>query len=147
MKGNITLSRPTGTGVDYIEIEIEDNSSGIRFLSARIGYADFAKMLTGLGFIPCEFELRGLDNIGKTVERKTENVYIPLRTHPLVMSDPARRERAEAAIAKYEIDGWTGRVSNALNHHRRISGDVEGEWYKVAFFRFVEAGDEPVYST
>ena len=132
MKGRITLTRPYGDGADYIEIQIEDSSSGILFLSAQIGYADFAKLLTGLGYMPCEFQLRGIENVGKTTERKTLDVYVPLGDHA------SRQQRAEAAVAEFEKNGWTGRISNAMNQHKRVSGDDEGAWYKVTFLRYID---------
>lgn len=132
MKGNITLTRPYGDDADYIEIQIEDSSSGIHFLSARIGYADFAKLLTGQGYMPCEFELRGIENVGKVTEIKTESVYVPRGDYT------SRQQRAETAVAEFEENGWTGRVSNAMNQHNRISGNAEGEWYTVSYYRFVE---------
>jgi len=64
-KGAITISRPQGNNCDYISISLVDEDSRIQFVDVEIKYSDFAQLITGLSYVPCEVECRGLENIGK----------------------------------------------------------------------------------
>ena len=132
MQGRITISRPAGYDIDSITIEIEDTLSCVPFLSVQVSYANFTKALTGQGYIPCEFETRGLELIGKRREAKTEHVFVPDGSHE------TRDKRAYNAVKQYEKDGWKGRREDALNFHRRKEADAGGVWYEVTFKRHVE---------
>lgn len=128
LTGEFRISRPYGDGCDYISVEITDKSSGIQFLHTRVKYADFALALTGSG-AECEYELRGAENVGKTKEVKHEEVFVP-------KSDfGKRRTAAMAAVKALESDGWIGRVSNALNHHRQVRNEEGGTVYDVTYTR------------
>ncbi len=135
LKGKITISRPSGSGANYIQIEIKDYASGISFLQARIGYADFAQTLTGLGYMPCKFELTA-DNVGLVAERKKEAV--------LMKNSNVTNRLAEARyeIGQYEVDGWRGRVKDALNSYNIIKRYEHYTSYSVSFIRYVEADSE-----
>ena len=132
MQGKITISRPVGHNIEVITIDIEDESSGVSFLSVLVGYADFAKALTGQGYIPCEFEIRGLELIGKRRETKTEHVFV------LDGSYETRDKRACNAVEQYEKDDWKGCREDTLNFHRRKETESDGAWYAVTFTRHVE---------
>ena len=132
MQGKITISRPVGHNIEVITIDIEDESSGVSFLSVQVGYANFTKALTGQAYIPCEFEIRGLEVIGKRRETKTEHVFVPDGSHE------TRDKRAYNAVKQYEKDGWKGRREDALNFNKRKEADAGGAWYEVTFTRHVE---------
>jgi len=141
LKGNITISRPSGTdahgnAIKYIQIGFEDESSGTRFLRATLSYEDFALALTGHSFTPCEFRLTA-DKVGLIRQHKRE---------PVFMADgewATRDERAAEAVKVLEVDGWTGRAQNALNHHRLVKREGRGAWYSVLFDRYVEPDEAP----
>ena len=132
MQGRITISRPAGHDIDSITIEIEDTLSCVPFLSVQVGYANFTKALTGQGYIPCEFETRGLELIGKRRETKTVCIRVPDGPYE------TRDKRAHNAVKQCEKDGWKGRHEDALNFHRRKESDAGGAWYEVTFTRHVE---------
>lgn len=135
MKGHISISYVRSSEEDdFMRISIDDQSSGITFLDVDLSMLNYAKVTAGLGYIPCEFTLRHADNIGKKLETKTEIVFVP-------KCDYHDRE-AVAADAVDDFDhkgeeGWVGRVSDAMNHHRLVRTSPEGGYYKVTYQRFV----------
>lgn len=126
MKGHISIGKVTvcGTGEQYMKITVEDELSGIEFLSADMSLEDFAKALTGQGFMPTEYELRGLENIGKECQHKT--VLMP---HSFDASD----EDIDEAIGKHEVDGWIGHREDYKNHHNWKDGKVQ-----IRYNRWIE---------
>ena len=69
-KGRLTISRPSyGDDRKKISIKVKDVDAGVRFLDIEIDYADFAACLTGLAEQDCEFTARGLQNVGKQIQR------------------------------------------------------------------------------
>lgn len=132
LPGTITIARPQGHDCDYITIEIRDKASTVEFVEVSIKYADFALALTGMGYTPCEFNLRDTKLVGSTHEHKTEVIlfdrYVP-------EEDPALK----AALAPYEVEDWVGNVSDLLNGHHRVKGGQE-----VGFVRYVNVKGEPI---
>ena len=135
LQGQASISCPSGSGADYITIQLEDRLSGCRMTEIRIKYADFAKALTGLGNVACEFDLYTA-NIGKRREVKEERVCVPR------VGFEQREAHAAEAVAVYNVDGWTGRVRDALNQHRRVQSTDKGTWYRVSYVRFVDDDDQ-----
>lgn len=128
IKGQLTISRPTSSsGAEWIEIEFNDEDAGIRFAKFRVSLTNFAKALTGLGYVPGEIELRGLDRVGMKSENKTE--HIPC--------EPPYGDKKKLAVLKekvkaLEVDGWVSRHGDIENHHCYTRGGVT-----VVFFRHV----------
>ncbi len=136
LKGSVTITRVRSNQEDdFIEVRLEDKRSGITFATAKMTLADFALAVTSLGFVKCDLEVYGLDRVGMVRENKTEQVFVPQTYH-------RDRELAQKAISKFEVDGWSGRVEDAMNTHRRVHGKQapkgkNGEWYNVHFTRHV----------
>ena len=131
MKGKITISRTTGRKTENtIRIRIEDDSSSITFLETEMSLEDFALALTGQGYIDCNFELQGIQNVGMILETKTELVSL---ANPFI----ATGEERLAALIPFEVDGWTARYQDIKNHHRYQKDAVS-----VTFSRFVDRKDE-----
>lgn len=130
MKGSVTISRPQRSDdVRYIQIEFTDESSGVNFLTARVGLEEFAETLTGLARNPCEFELRP-SLVGKIHQHKEE--FVPCKD--LYVNNASDRAIiAEKALAPFEVDGWKGRADDLFNHHRRGRNGA-----RVTFVRYVE---------
>ena len=40
------------------------------------------------------------------------------------------------------VDGWIGRLEDAVNQHRFIKRTEEGRWYRVSYIRFVDDDDQ-----
>lgn len=77
-KGRLSISKPVG-GSDgpFICITVNDKDAGIEFLRLDISLEDFADCLTGKGYVPCEFVARGLDKVGKVIERDCIKFPVP----------------------------------------------------------------------
>ena len=125
LKGKITITRQEGL-------------SGCEFVAARLSLADFSAAITGMGGMPCEFELRA-KYVGLRAEHKLVPVFVP-NFDQLKDRDKVCRK----AIQAYEVDGWSGRDADAKNNHRRASSDAKGTTYSVAFFRYVDDNGKPV---
>jgi len=134
MDGKITLSRYNSNYEDKepIHIKLEDESSGVQFIDISMTLENFALMLTNLGYIDCEFQLRGLDNVGKQREHKVE--YIPM---PKGFWMPTK-EDAITLIKPFEVDGWMGSVDDVLNHHNH---DKKEGCVRVGFIRWTDKSD------
>ena len=139
LKGRMRISRiSSNVEDDYINITVTDDISGIQFFSAKISAADYADLITNRE-PECQYDLRGLENVGKTKESKYEDVFIPDSGHKTV------KEVAENAVREYEKDGWKAmRLSDATNHHNfkgfgEIDG-VKGRMQRILFSRFVGNG-------
>lgn len=124
VNGKITISRWHGNQEprDGITIEVTDETSGIRFLEVGMTLEAFAQAVTGLSHQPCEIELRGIENVGKVRELKTE--VVPFN----YSSDKP------AALAPFEVDGWKGYAGDLGNPHKVADGG-----YRVSFTRYVDA--------
>jgi len=100
INGKITISRPSGSGCDYIAIGIYDDDANIRFCEARIKYAYFAQLVTGLAHVDCDLEVIGLQNVGK--KREWKKLEFPFDGAPFYAKDEARKE-----MVKHVPEGWT----------------------------------------
>ena len=107
-------------------IAVEDKDSRITFFEAEIDFEFFAKYITGSSDQPIKFGIRGINNIGKKVEIKTEVVTIP---------DNPTDNDIDVAVKKFEVNGWVGRRECCKNHH-----NLQGpNHYAVHFHRWVES--------
>lgn len=135
MKGALTISRWTnGKGESGISINFIDDSSGVNFLTAKVSLEDFAEAVTGLGHVPCTFELHS-DNVGKRSEHKTE--LVPAVKSLNYAVTPKWKKAMIDQMKVFEVDGWKGRESDLWNRHNYVS-NVVGEFQSVTFNRFVE---------
>lgn len=124
---NIRISKYTSnTRPDGVKLSIEDKISGSIFIECDISMMAFAQMLTGSGG-DAVGEFLGV-HIGMVHEVKTEVVEVSGKGKSYGDEGPARK-----AIAPFEVDGWRGSVSGAMNHHRHTGGNK----YSVGFSRFV----------
>lgn len=131
LSGRMRISRTQSNQEDdYISLALTDVGSGVPFLNVKISLSAFADLLTNRE-AACDFELRWTDSVGMLREHKTENVFVPKSTWE------HRKAVAEAALVPHEVDGWKGSVTDAMNHHRRVTHDDGGTTYLVGFTRFV----------
>lgn len=120
--GKITISRYSQTYKDDgITIRITDDVSRVEFVEAHMGLADFAAAVTGLGQVPAQLELRGLDLVGMRAENKEEFV-------------PALPGGKDASLLPFLVDGWAARGGDYGNSHR----GSQDHGYRVVFFRHVD---------
>lgn len=127
MNGKITISRYS-SNYDMerpVRIRIEDGNSGINFIEIALTLEDFANAVTGMGYVECQFEVRGLDKIGKRREVKTEVVK--------TKSYNVSKEEKLDLLKPFEVDGWIGSLDDLGNYHNR-----KDDGYSVGFVRWVE---------
>lgn len=145
-EGTISISRTSGGPYEAtpVLIEIRDNSSGTRFIEARMSLEAFASAIMGRGDAPVTFTLTGTEYVGARHENKSEIV--------VAQSNPGydRKSRIRAsrdAVQPFLTDGWYPRDSDVYNPHNRVNaGDAakaglsllpDETAYRVVFFRKV----------
>lgn len=135
MEGQISISYPRGSEEDFVEIKVRDVISTELFLTLRISYHDFTAALSTQVGCPCNFTVNGLENIGKTIEKKFIEVMVPGLYFSSIIDE---KELGHMAVSEYEIDGWKcSDVSRLFNHHFVYSrGDKQ--YSKIMFHRFVD---------
>lgn len=138
MQGHISIGKVTCSSSErtehYISIGIEDEFSTINFLRVKVSMENFAEALMGLGHVPVEFELSGVDRVGKKYEYKTLEIHVPYRPGDLCTSD----DLIDKAISKQEFDGWVGSRRDCKNHHNWLRNATSGAVYNVRFCRWVD---------
>ncbi len=139
VQGKLTISRVSSNKADdCIQIRLAYARASITFAKATVSLVGFASAITGLGFVLCEIEVRGLDLIGKQREHKTEEIFIPGKSY----DRKARGAIARKAIEPFEVDGWRGDDDDANNSHRWVRREPpkgkEGQWTMISFERWVD---------
>lgn len=130
LKGNISIGRYTNSGdPDPVHIEIEDDLSSVTFISVRMTIEDFGKAFLGQGLIPCTFELRALNKVGKKIESKFELVELDYTNRKL------SEEAIDSIIKPYEVDGWIAHRDDLSNWH---NFDYKTKKCRVLFRRWVD---------
>jgi len=123
MKGGITVSRLSNKGDTWIEISIEDNTSGICFVEFSMSLDDFARAVTGCGGVPGDMFVRGLENVGKKRERDTIRYTIPKDT-PF----DQRKEVAYEEGLKHCPEGWILSAyfgaSDSIDYNGNVKADI-----------------------
>ena len=128
LEGKISILAHHGNN-SGIEIEIEDNASGIRICTAEISMEAFAQAVTGLSSCPCNITLYQSENIGKKLEVKDELIPYPY-------SNSEFEKVIKDLVEPYEIDGWKADsyYTGSYNHHQH---NYSNATYKMAFRRYV----------
>ena len=131
MKGELTISRPSfGDGRKKITISIKDSDSRNTFVELEIDYDKFAACLTGLSYQEVDFDVRGLDLIGKTKETKTFIFKIPRANY---MMD----KQEVIDIGEGEIpEGW--RMSKYFNSQNSFFVEDDIYYARTSIYRYVE---------
>jgi hypothetical protein len=144
LPGSISIVRRTGFEGETIVIELTDGMSRTRMLEVQMQMLDFARAVTGVGEMPCEFRLGNTELAGWTRDVKHEQVTIEYGTF-----EPTSAQ-VDEALAPFEVDGWKAshRWGDDMgNHHRMVfkPGDgyrmaavsIRRETYRVVFVRFL----------
>lgn len=132
MKGNITIL-VDGNGA---RIEVEDESSGIRFLKINLSAEQFMACLGRLANVECDLELQGLEQVGKALEVGEYEFKIPaeLYSHRYTnrnFFDDAAQELAQSQLT----DGW---IADSYFGSQGSFFQKDGEqWARVTIRRWV----------
>lgn len=104
-KGRLSITRPRGgSGPEVISIRLVDDDAGIEFVQVEVELAAFSDCLTGLADTDCEFEVRGLENVGKRIERETIEFLMP------DCEFGNRKSVAKEEAMKVTPEGWTPKL-------------------------------------
>lgn len=131
IKGNIHISRPSfGNGDKKIVIEVEDQNAVVSFLNILIDYDKFTMALTGCD-VDCEFEVRGLDKVGKVRESMKIEAELPKD-----ISYHDKKKEAAKACRKVCPEGWE--VREYFNAQSSFIPKDGVEFARTAAYRWVE---------
>lgn len=111
IKAKLTISRRYGSDETRISISVTCASSRVEFLEIEMTPEDFGNAVTGLSSITVDAEVRGLDLVGKTRERREEVVEVNLPSHGKNICEPLILDAAK----QFEVDGWKAGTYTALN--------------------------------
>lgn len=109
----------TSRGGMFVQLELEDEISGIRFLEVTFSLTAFASAMMGQSSQGVEFTLAGMDRLGMKRENKTE--LVPFDRTKYAGDDKEGSPRwfaAQKALAPFEVDGWVANMSDMFNWHR-----------------------------
>jgi hypothetical protein len=133
-KGRITISSVNSSlSDDYINISVTDKVSGTEVVHVKLSHEDFARALTGQGYIPAELQVFKSDNFGKKLEVRTINVPVKLSAY-----GGNDISLLQEAAKPFEKNGW--KLQDSEINSRRY--DREGGMYSSTFYRHVEIKEE-----
>lgn len=95
-KVSISISR-NSTG--KIGMRVVDESSRIEFLDVSIELEAFAEIITGLSFVKCDAEFRGMQYVGKTKVTEKRSAICPIDTYD-------KEILSKWLLKKKQEDGW-----------------------------------------
>lgn len=140
MKGKITISRPNYSDCrEVINITVQCVSSGIQFLDLEMTLKDFAKAITGQGYIPVEMEVRGLEFVGLTSEREDATVTVTQAELKSLGYDTnkGRSEALSDYLKKHASrDGWI--VNAYLGSQGSVITDGDKVKMNFSYTRYVK---------
>jgi len=132
MKGNITIL-VDGKGA---RIEVEDESSGIRFLKINLSAEQFMTCFGRLANVECDIDVRGLDLIGKTRETGKHEFKIPAELYNRRYKERDYFDKTAQELAQSQLtDGWIA-DSYFGSHGSFFQKDGE-QWARVTIRRWV----------
>ena len=142
----LTISRPNSNdGDSYIAVRIEDCTSGVEFVNLRIGLAEFAEALTGLSYMECTAEVRGLTVVGMKKEREHASILLPKR----VGSD---RKAIKEYLATYHdplvfgegwiLDQYIGSQGSIVQNTDPDTKEEFPNVANVAYYRYVAVDND-----
>lgn len=124
---------------DRFVLELQDSTSGTKFLSLIITPDTMAKLMGGRGMLQCAAKLRGIDNIG--THRHNASWWIPdagILSKERENGEPSELDRHLAEHGPTPVQWSPRRQDYGNNHLAKFHNGVRG--YLVAFFAF---GPEP----
>lgn len=127
----LSISRPVwGDGRKAISLRLTDVASGIQFFDGEVSLENFMEALTGLGNVPGEAELRGLDDVGKK--------FVSERRSALMPPKMSRDEAKTYLLTHCQEPGW--RIDTYLGSKSSFEYLYASDRYKVNYrvFKYVD---------
>ena len=135
LNGHLSVSRISSNDdrVDnMVHIQLEDDKSSCNVINIYMNITEFGKVITGLSYVDCTFELNTSGVVGKKRENKTELIFV----EDDVFSIQYGKNYSEL-LKPYEVDGWEGREEDLHNHHNHVKKDKKN-YIRVSFTRFLD---------
>jgi len=130
LKGKLTIGNvSTNDGIGYIEIRLECVNSSIEFVRVKISHEEMMRALCSQAFRPVEFDLSGIENVGKRQEQKDLVFKMPNTTYG------SRKEIAEQEAQKHADKGWI--ASRYFGSQSSFFTNTEGTFAKTLQYRYV----------
>jgi hypothetical protein len=145
LKGNLTISRPSGGRHDdraCISITIRDATSRIDFATIEVPLALFAEALTGLSEVEGSLTVRGLRNVGKVRDSQAITFVLTdeyMTKYGLQSYDRAgiRAHLEHDPEGRFHEEGWE--LSTYLGTHHSIApNSPDGIRVNTSRVRYVE---------
>jgi hypothetical protein len=136
----MTISRPIRHDRSYISVSLKDVNSGIEFLDVEVELADFANMITGLGFIDVKAQVRGLEHVGKIYESQPAQVTILREVYNEIITGPYEEHKKQLGNfidVNHSLIGWTN--DTYLGSQKSIVHSEDNVTLNFRRFRYVEA--------
>lgn len=131
LKGKLTISRAMSNREDdYVEIRIEDEVSGVEFVSINLSMEQYGHAVAGTSYQSIEYTARDMDCIGKVKEREAARVPIP---SPLAYN---RQGAEEYVKANFQREGWI--LDSYLGSQNSITGTGVDYYANISYYRYVE---------
>lgn len=143
VEGRIGISRASGPDGPYINIRVEDATSGVQFVDARMGLEDFGSVVTGTPR-SCTMEVRGAHLVGTHYEHKRVEIEVPQGIGSYRPAEEPLEDRLQALLAPHEVAGWKGARNDLVNSHRTVRTGEGVTVKSVHFGRFVDDEGYPV---
>lgn len=139
----LTISKRESNDEKYINVNLRDATSGINFAEVKVSLEDFMEALTGLGYVHCKAEVRGLEHLGKKKERERASVVISDDEYAIVTDQIKNYEAIKVALgnwlkANHSKEGWF--VDTYLGSQGSIGHtNSGGRALNFAYYRYVDA--------
>ena len=111
MQGQLTISRQSGDR-ERISIQICDDRAGIEFVEATLTLEQYALAISGQGYVPCEVEVQGLENVGKRLETDELEFRLGCSEYGGRRKEVAAQQAAERCPAGWTPDLYFGSQSS-----------------------------------
>lgn len=135
MKGTFDIAHYMNDPNHRVVIRVEDESSGVLFFELTTNKSDLMEAIMGLSSIDCEYELRGLQYIGKI--RQHKSVVVPLDVSYWDLRGKSEDE-LRAYLKPFEVDGWMGNTYDMKNTNNGVRNKDGTYAIRVSFVRYVE---------
>lgn len=97
IEGKLTITRRRDSeDGNYMAIELRDDNAVITPVEIKISLHEFMMAISGMGYVPCTFEVSNLDKVGKV--REQDRITFPIHKND--------KKHAVEEAKKYTPEGW-----------------------------------------
>jgi len=138
MKGKISVSRISYSNRNSVGIEIKDDNSRIKFLDIEMSCENFGKLLSGMSYIECDFEIKDINKVG--MKKIVEEMIFEMPDY----YEYENRKFIAYNIVKNGIEvknqGWE--INDSLNSKDSFYEEDGIEYCKMRIAKWVDIDDK-----